>query len=196
MSDIIEELLAAFRSSSQQLEELTTGLEELQDAQKLVETLSKNLGEAASSLNSTATAHGTFIKSAKDTDDRLGQVVSVLQGLDTQAINKTLAEISKDLNQNKGELVSLVELLNDSQAKVVQTEAHIVQMKKEIESIVTSNTSLSEQVANNQKYLLRRSDEAAALARSRHKQSIFLILIAIGCTGVFVVSFLLGMISI
>lgn len=195
MSDIIEELLETFRSSSQRLEGLVNGLEDLQDAQKQVEALSSNLGEAANSLSSTAAAHQTFIQSAQETDVQLGQVISVLQGLDTQAINKTLTKISSDLTEHKSAISNVVEALQDVQAKSAETDTNIIQIKQELEAVVNRQKSLSELVSDNQKYLLRRTDEAAASAASRHKQSVFLILLAIGCTAIIVLNSL-GIISI
>lgn len=195
MSDIIEELLETFRSSSQRLEGLVNGLEDLQDAQKKVEALSSNLGEAATSLSSTSAAHQTFIQSAQETDAQLGQVISVLQGLDTQAINKTLTKISSDLTEHKSAISNVVEVLQDVQAKSAEIDTNIIQIKQELETVVNRHKSLSEQSADNQEHLLRRTDEAAALATSRHKQSIFLILLAIGCTAVIVLNSL-GIISV
>lgn len=186
MSDIVEELLESFRASAQRLEELSNGLEELQNAQNLVEQLSSNLGEAAHALQGTSTAHENFIKSARSTNEQLGEVISVLKGLDTKSINLTLSKIVNSLNENKGKLTDLASLLTDAENKAAAADAKLDQIAKQLEAVVAANASLSTQLADAHKAIIRRTDEAGAAASGRHKTTMFLLLIVVAASGVLI----------
>lgn len=190
MSDIVEELLESFRASSQRLEGLSDGLEELQNAQELFEKRSSNLGEAAQALQGTATSHDNFIKSARATNEQLGEVINVLKGLDTKSINSTLSEILNGLNDNKGKLADLASSLIDAENKATAADAKLDQISKQLEAIVAANTSLSTQLADAQKAITSRADEAAAAASGRHKTNMFFVLIVAAACGVLIAKLL------
>jgi chromosome segregation ATPase len=186
MSDIVEELLESFRASAQRLEELSDGLEELQNAQKLVENLSSNLGEAAQALQGTSTSHDNFIKSARTTNEQLGEVINVLKGLDTKSINSTLSKIVNGLNENKGKLTDLASSLTDAENKATAAGSKLDQISKQLEAVVAANSSLSTQLADAHAAIIRRADEAGAAASGRHKTTMFLVLIVAAASGVLI----------
>lgn len=186
MSDIVEELLESFRASAQRLEELSDGLEELQNAQKLVENLSSNLGEAAQALQGTSTSHDNFIKSARTTNEQLGEVINVLKGLDTKSINSTLSKIVNGLNENKGKLTDLASSLTDAENKATAAGSKLDQISKQLEAVVAANSSLSTQLADAHAAIIRRADEAGAAASGRHKTTMFLVLIVAAAFGVLI----------
>jgi hypothetical protein len=186
MSNIVEELLESFRASSQRLVGLSEGLEELQNAQKLVEKLSANLGEAAQALQGTATSHDNFIKSARATNEQLGEVINVLNGLDTKTINSTLSKIVNGLDENKGKLSELASSLTHAENKANAADAKLDLISKQLEAVVSANTSLSMQLADAQKEITSRVDKADAAANGRHKTSMFFVLIVATASGVLI----------
>lgn len=195
MSDIVEELLESFRASAQRLEELSDGLEELQNAQKLVENLSSNLGEAAQALQGTSTSHDNFIKSARTTNEQLGEVINVLKGLDTKSINSTLSKIVNGLNENTGKLTDLASSLTDAENKATAAGSKLDQITKQLEAVVAANSSLSAQLADAHTAIIRRADEAGAAASGRHKTTMFLVLIVAAASGVLIAN-LFGLLQV
>lgn len=186
MSDIVKELLGSFHASSQRLEELSESLDELQNAQKLVEKLSTNLGEAAQALQGNATLHDNFINSARTTNEQLGEVINILKGLDTTAINSTLSEVVDGIKENKGNLTTLASSLSDAENKASVADAKLDQISKQLEAVVAANTSLSTQLADVQKAFVSRADEAATSASARHKTVIFFLLTAAAASGLMI----------
>lgn len=195
MSDIVEELLESFRASSQKLDGLSEGLEELQNAQKLVEELSSNLGEAAQALQGNTTLHDNFIKSARATNDQLGEVINMLKGLDAKSINSTLSGIMKGLNENKVKLTDVASSLTDAENKATATDAKLDQISKQLEKVVAANTSLSTQLADAQKAITRVADEAAVAASGRHKTTLLFMLTVVVASGVLIAN-LFGLLPI
>ena len=186
MSDIIEELLESFCSSSQKLEELSEGFEALQNSQKLVEQLSSNLGEAAHALHDTATSHGEFIKSAQATNGQLGEIIKVLKDLDTKSINALLSDILNGIKENKGKLTNVSTALNEAEKKAGAADAKLDQTSKQLEAVVAANACLAKQLADTQKAITNRADEATASAGERHKVIMFFLLISVAASGALV----------
>jgi chromosome segregation ATPase len=194
MSDIIEELLESFRNSSQKLEGLSEGLEELQKAQTLVENLSSNLSEAATALKGTATSHDNFITSAQTTNAQLGEVITVLEGLDTKSINATLAQIVRRLKQNEGMLDNLATTIAEAEAKASATDTKLDHITRQLEAVIAANTSLSEQLSKAQKAIIDLTDEAASTASGRYKQIMFAVVLILSASGGLVAN-LFGMLN-
>lgn len=195
MSDIVEELLESFRASSQMLEGLSEGLAELQNTQKLVEKLSSNLGEAAQALQGNATLHDNFIKSARATNDQLGEVINVLKGLDANSINATLSEIMKGLNENKVKLTDLESSQTEAENKAAATDVKLDQTSKQLEAVVAANTSLSKQLGDVQKAIASQANEAALSASRRHRTTVVFMLIVASALGVLIAN-LFGLLPI
>ena len=170
MPDIVDELLESFRASSQKLEELSDGLEGLQNAQKLVEKLSLNLGDAAQTLQGTAISHGDFITSARATNEQLGEVINVLKRLDTKSISSTLSEIVKGLKENKDKLTDIASSLADMENKAAAADAKLDRLFKQVE-------------------------EGANAAKLRHKTTTFLIIIAVAASCMLIAN-LFGLLTV
>jgi chromosome segregation ATPase len=186
MSNIIDELLESFRSSGQKLEELSQGLEELQSAQKLVESLSSNLGEAVKSLNVNAISHNEFVKSAQATNNQLGEVIEVLKDLDTKSINDSLSTIVKSLDENKIKLADIGSSLSNAEHKADEAQTKLDQLSEQLDTLVNANGSISKQLKDAQKAINDRADAAAEVANGRHQSIIFLLLIAAAASGILV----------
>ena len=186
MSNIIDELLESFRSSGQKLEELSEELVELQSAQKLVESLSSNLGDAVNSLNVNAISHNEFVKSAQATNNQLGEVINVLKDLDTKSINSSLSKIVKSLDTNQIKLSDIASALSDAEYKADAAQTKLDQLSGQVEALVAANGSLSKQLSDAQKAIIDRADAAAEVANGRHQSIIFLLLIAAAASGILV----------
>lgn len=165
---------------------LSKGLKKLQNAQKLIEQLSSNLGEAAQSLSGTATSHSDFIKSAQATTTQLGEVIKVLKDLDTKSINASLSEIGKDLEQNTDKLTNVATALSRTEKKATDSEAKLDLFSKKLEKIIVENATLSKKLADAQKAIISSADEAALTAGGRHKAVMFLLLISAAASVILV----------
>ena len=186
MSDIIEELLESFRSSSNQLEGLSEGLEELQKAQVLVQNLSSNLNEAATALRGTATSHDNFIKSAQTTNSELGEIIQILKGLDTKTINTTLAQIMTSLNNTEGMLTKLENSLTNVDSKASAADQKLGQITSHLDAVIAANASLSKELSEVQKTIIDRTDGALATVSGRQKQIMLAVLLSLAASGALV----------
>lgn len=186
MPDIIEELLESFKNSSQQLEGLSEGLEELQKAQALVEDLSSNLSDAASALKGTATSHDNFIKSAQVTNSQLGEIISVLNGLDTTSINTSLGQIKMSLSKSEETLANLLKSFSDAEAKASATDKKLDSITSQLEAISAANTSLSAKVDEAQKFITDRANEATNSLIGRQKQLMIVVILILAASSVLV----------
>lgn len=117
-------------------------------------------------------------------------MINVLKGLDTKSINSTLSEILNGLNDNKGKLADLASSLIDAENKATAADAKLDQISKQLEAVVAANTSLSTQLADAQKAITSRADEAAAAASGRHKTNMFFVLIVAAACGVLIAKLL------
>ena len=169
MSDIIEELMETFRSSSEKLEGLTESFDDLQKAQLLVEQLSTNLGDAAQSLQETAKAHNDFIQSASVTNVQLGEVVSVLKDLDTKSINASLSKIGKGIENNDNALSKITVTLTNTKNKTEETATEISKLTDKLKAVMDENKSLSSEFEKMRQEVIEKNDAASLLAGKRHK---------------------------
>jgi hypothetical protein len=179
MSDIIEELLGSFQSSSEKLTKLSEGLEILQNGQILVEKLSSNLGAAAQSLDGTARSHQKFIENAILTNGQLAEVIDVLKSLDTESINVSLAEIVSGINDNKSKIIELSNALIASNEKAADTQSQLDNIYDQVQSVLTASASQSNQLYEAQNAIINQTNEIARISAGHYKSVLLLLFVLV-----------------
>lgn len=179
MSDIVDELSKTFRESCQNLQRLATDLDKLESAQKLVETLSSNLIDAAHSLDSTAQSHSEFIDEAKETNRQLGEVITVLQGLDTQTITTSLTNAIMGIEANKSMLQILQRELDNYRDDSSKAVEKVDALMSSVEALSKANDDLSSELSDARQALTKRTDDVSLLVRSKHSSLILLLLVCV-----------------
>lgn len=179
MSDIIEELLGSFQSSSEKLTKLSEGLEILQNGQILVEKLSSNLGAAAQSLDGTARSHQKFIENAILTNGQLAEVIDVLKSLDTESINVSLAEIVSGINDNKSKIIELSNALIASNEKAADTQSQLDNIYDQVQSVLTASASQSNKLYEAQNAIINQTNEIARISAGNYKSVLLLLFVLV-----------------
>jgi uncharacterized protein YoxC len=154
MSELMDELKANLKSSSENLEQLVNDIQGMSDAEQEFSELRENVGAAAQALSRNSEKYEAFLVELRESNEKFSDTLDTLKSLEPKEIKDRLDDV---LKITKAFSSALEKVRAEAKETSEQTQSTFEQNSENIEQVITLVKTQADAISKLEKKLNSRT---------------------------------------